>query len=244
MGTNPSEIIAEPVHGGIHAEKHMPATNPQEVRPLGVFNTSYQLCAARYSPCGDYIVAGGHEGLVYRWELTGEEPREMAPLTGHGGWVESLAFAPAGKLVFSGDSWGRLRAWNYADESAEPVWSLDDAHDGWLRGMAVSPDGKLLATCGRDQTIRLWDAATGKKIRDLTGHNEEVFCVLFHPDGQSLVSGDLKGIVKHWEVTTGKPVRDFDAKLLYMSTRLQDAGACAAWRSAMTARRWPAAARR
>ena len=31
--------------------------------------------------------------------------------------------------------------------------------------VAFSPDGEIIATASEDQTIKLWDASTGKKIR-------------------------------------------------------------------------------
>ncbi|MGH3405608.1 MAG: WD40 repeat domain-containing protein [Streptosporangiaceae bacterium] len=36
--------------------------------------------------------------------------------------------------------------------------------------MAFSPDGTLLATTGEDRMIQLWDVATAKTARTLTGH--------------------------------------------------------------------------
>ena len=36
--------------------------------------------------------------------------------------------------------------------------------------MAFSPDGRLLATASYDETVRLWDPATGERRRTLTGH--------------------------------------------------------------------------
>ena len=36
--------------------------------------------------------------------------------------------------------------------------------------MAFSPDGRLLASCADDDTVRLWDPATGEPLRTLTDH--------------------------------------------------------------------------
>ena len=179
---------------------------------------------ARYSPCGKYLLAGGYTGQVYRWDVTGDEPKALAPVEGHHGWVQALAFAPRGEMVFTGDSWGRLRAWSYVGEKPQMKWDLAAAHDGWLRDVDVSRDGTKLVTCGRDQTVRVWDAATGKKLHEFVGHNDDVLCVVFGPDGKSVLSGDLHGSVRQWDLASGKVVRTFDASSLFMLSRLQDTG--------------------
>ena len=45
-----------------------------------------------------------------------------------------------------------------------------------IEALALSPDGKLIAAAGRDKNkhIRLWEAATGKAVRVLKGHKEDV----------------------------------------------------------------------
>jgi Tol biopolymer transport system component len=75
---------------------------------------------------------------------------------------------------------------------------------------SFSPDGRLLATCGvAEPDISLWDPATGKLQRALTGHQSGVISVSFSPDGRRLASGGLDGTVKIWDPSTGKILQDF-----------------------------------
>ena len=37
-------------------------------------------------------------------------------------------------------------------------------HSGWVHSVAYSPDGKHIVSGSRDQTVNVWDAATGKKV--------------------------------------------------------------------------------
>jgi len=189
-----------------------------------VLKPDRQMCVLRYSPCGKFLVAGGSDGTIRRWDVSSDPATELPALTGHGGWVQALALHADGQRFFAADSWGQLRCWPLVEKEAKPLWALDQAHAGWIRGLALSSDGKLIATCGTDDKVRLWSTTDGKQQQELAGHPDDIFAVAFHPDGKSLVSGDLKGNVKHWAVASGKCQRDLDARVLYRLDRLQDVG--------------------
>ena len=58
-----------------------------------------------------------------------------------------------------------------------------------------------------DDTIRLWDVATGRPIGNpLTGHTDQVLSVAFSPDGKTLASGSVDDTVRLWDVATGRPI--------------------------------------
>jgi WD40 repeat protein len=80
-------------------------------------------------------------------------------------------------------------------------------HNGYPYRVAYSPDGKLLASAGSDKLIRLWDAATGAEVRQLTGHDGPVYSVAFSPDGRTLASAGADKTVRLWDVATGKEGR-------------------------------------
>lgn len=65
--------------------------------------------------------------------------------------------------------------------------------------MAVSPDGKVLMSASDDQTIKLWDLATGRVFRTVKGHAGGVRCAVFSPDGLRFASASWDRTVKLWE---------------------------------------------
>src|SRR5262245_468766 len=82
-------------------------------------------------------------------------------------------------------------------------------HSGYgLMGMACSPDGKVFATTGFDVGARLWDAATGKPLRQLDlppHHTSGGISLTFSNDGTRLVTGTFEADnLFLWEVATGK----------------------------------------
>ena len=58
------------------------------------------------------------------------------------------------------------------------------AHSDYINSVAFSPDGKTLASGSRDNTIRLWNAATGKEILKIEEHPSDVNSIAFTPDGR------------------------------------------------------------
>ena len=76
---------------------------------------------------------------------------------------------------------------------------------GEVYSVAFSPDGQTLASGSRDDTIKLWNVATGGSIATLTGDSCGVYSVAFSPDGQTLASGGYKTI-KLWDVPTQEKI--------------------------------------
>jgi hypothetical protein len=89
--------------------------------------------------------------------------------------------------------------------TTHPSRALTGHADG-VWGVAFSPDGRLLATTSADDTVRLWEVATGQPHGPpLTGYNAQVNGVTFSPDGRLLATASSDRAVRLWEVATGQP---------------------------------------
>jgi WD40 repeat protein len=78
------------------------------------------------------------------------------------------------------------------------------AHTASVTSVAFSPDGARVLSGSRDNTLKLFDAATGALIRTFEGHLDTVHSVAFSPDGSSVLSGSWDKTVKLWDAATGR----------------------------------------
>jgi WD40 repeat protein/GTPase SAR1 family protein len=80
-------------------------------------------------------------------------------------------------------------------------------HEGVVLSVAFDPAGQTLASGSNDNTVKLWEVASGKLLRTLGGHGSPVHSVAFDPAGRTLASGSSDKTVKLWEVASGKLLR-------------------------------------
>jgi WD40 repeat protein len=89
-------------------------------------------------------------------------------------------------------------------ERMQDGWlKLLEGHENAVSSVAFSPNGKTIVSGSYDQTVRVWDAATGVEQHKITGHEHGVESVTFSPDGKTIVSGSDDQTVRVWDAATG-----------------------------------------
>jgi WD40 repeat protein len=76
-----------------------------------------------------------------------------------------------------------------------------------VTGVAVSPDGTRIVSASKDQTVKIWDAATGKEA--LTFQVKTPYGLpnlVFSPDGRRIAGSYFEGPIKVWDAATGKEI--------------------------------------
>ena len=87
---------------------------------------------------------------------------------------------------------------------ADPALQRVLTHGETVRAVAVAPDGSWLVSAGQDDTVRIWDAATGGERATLSGQTDLVVAVAIAPDGTWLATGSVNRTVQLWDAATGR----------------------------------------
>lgn len=95
-------------------------------------------------------------------------------------------------------------------EAQELNLVVQTGHISCVSEVAFSPDGKTLASGSWDNSVKLWDVASGQEVKSLEGHTGWVWSVAFSPDGKTLASGSGDKTIKLWSVESGEVIRTLD----------------------------------
>ncbi|MGH7998576.1 MAG: protein kinase domain-containing protein, partial [Brasilonema sp.] len=183
----------------------------QEIRTLYGHSSSVESVAI--SPDSKMLASGSFDGSIKLWELP--SGNEIATLKEHSSAVKSVAFGPNGQTLASGSEDKTIKLWNLKNKQVIRIFK---GHSQPIRSVAISPilsDSPLskeglvgiLASSSADDTIKLWDIATGQEIYTFVGHSYSVNSVAFTSDGKILASGSSDHTIKLWDVTTKREIR-------------------------------------
>ncbi len=172
----------------------------------GVFSVAFH-------PNGRAVATGAGNGYARLWDL---ETATVIRRFGPAGTVFALAFSPDGKFLVGGTGEDLLvHIWDV--ESGREVRTLI-GHENWVHAVAYSSDGKFIVSGGADQTLRVWEAETGK-LRHLfkAPRKATYFATAFSADGGLVSGGRADGVIQVWEAATGQPLTQMEAPVGFFS---------------------------
>jgi WD40 repeat protein len=172
---------------------------------------------------GKLALTGDDRGTAVLWNVPdGTEVRRIQVK----GWLRAVAMSTDAKLAVTCEFTPRYaqfpnanRVWDLATgtmklDLAKELPSKGESKQAGMAAAAVSRDNKLLAfglggeVSSGDGKIILLDAGTGKKVRELAGHQYGVTGLCFHPDGKTLASCGRDTVIRLWNVADGKMLKE------------------------------------
>jgi WD40 repeat protein/tRNA A-37 threonylcarbamoyl transferase component Bud32 len=178
-----------------------------------------EVTSVSLSPDDKRIVSSGMDGTIRMWEAdTGRElftikVHDESPYSHHESYaVMSVAFSPTGESFASGSGDNTVRIWRATD--GDELFILK-GHVGCVRSIAFSPNGEQIASGSGlslepyrkgDNSVKVWNAASGQEIHTMNGHTDEVTCVAFSRDGTQIVSSSLDRTIRVWDAKSGREI--------------------------------------
>ena len=166
--------------------------------------------SAAFSPDGRTLVTASMDGTARLWDTaTGKEP---VVLRGHEGIVTSAVYSSDGRTVVTVSDDKTARIWDVATGREIAILR---GHEDAVQLAAFSPDGGSVVTTSHNDSDmlgtvenapRVWDAATGKEVAIMRGHDSVVSSVAFSPDGKIVVTASLDRTARLWETATGREI--------------------------------------
>lgn len=124
-------------------------------------------------------------------------------ISGHTGWVRSIAVEPGNEWFATGSSDRIIKIWDLASGTLK--LSLT-GHISPVRGLAVSPRQPYLFSCAEDKTVKCWDLEYNKVVRHYHGHLSAVYALALHPTIDILVTGGRDSVARVWDMRTKAPI--------------------------------------
>ncbi len=156
---------------------------------------------------GRSIATGDCSGAVIVWDVAEQKPLKQYA---HGGTVTAIAFDEHGMTVASAGSDKTIKIWNLQNEDPMPRLTLP-GHKGPIYAVALSPDDNLIASAGWDGAIKIWDQNSGTELRELKGHENDVWSLDFGTRDRKLIlaSAGQDGSVRVWDPNGGEQLLKF-----------------------------------
>ncbi|HZK80455.1 MAG TPA: c-type cytochrome domain-containing protein [Humisphaera sp.] len=166
-----------------------------------VYRVAAPVMAVAFGPGGKELAAGGYNEVTIWDPATGNLLRRIPHLPQR---IQAAHYSQDGhELLIAGGTPGDYGELTIADPTASNPPRVLDTFDDIVLACAYGPDGKRIAAGGADQSVRLYDRQTGKRLWTARLHADWVTAVAFSSDGRFVLSASRDMTVKVYDAATG-----------------------------------------
>jgi WD40 repeat protein len=182
-----------------------------EDRVLTLTGHSGPVSTIAFSANGALIAGGSSDKSVMIWD-TGNGTL-LHTLTDEVESANAIGFEPNARRLVSGGRDGVITVRDIDTGQRIPPLMRPEMSYNFGQGLppvlslVVSVDGSRVVAGNADQTVKIWNAASGALVHVLIGHGDAVTAVAYSPDDKTIVSGSTDGTVRTWDADSGQQLR-------------------------------------
>ncbi|XP_011012875.1 PREDICTED: protein pleiotropic regulatory locus 1-like isoform X1 [Populus euphratica] len=208
--SGPSNVLALPGSGDSSVSQKSGAQNALVVGPSlqpkgwsdgGISGKSTAVITASGSSERNFSTSAIMERIPSKWPRPVWRPpwKNYRVISGHLGWVRSVAFDPSNTWFCTGSADRTIKIWDVGSGRLKLTLT---GHIEQVRGLAVSQRHTYMFSAGDDKQVKCWDLEQNKAIRSYHGHLSGVYCLALHPTIDLLLTGGRDSVCRVWDIRT------------------------------------------
>jgi WD40 repeat protein len=159
------------------------------------------ITALKFSPDGQTLAVSGNREILLH---AADGKKLLHRLPGRAERILSVAFSADGKLLIAGGGtpaqFGEVQVWDVA--SAKLLRSARLTNDT-VFGASLAPDASKIAVGCADNTVHVFETATGKELYKIGNHENWVLATVFGVDSKRFVSASGDRAAKLIDANSG-----------------------------------------
>ncbi|KAG8450198.1 hypothetical protein GDO86_002729 [Hymenochirus boettgeri] len=172
-----------------------------------------------------FLATGNSDHAIRLYYFGSETPQKITELEGHKDLIDSVQFANRGQRFVSGSNDGTARIWYLEQrdwksivldmkETCKQSSKCDDDDEQYTRPkvlmIAWDLSDSIVITASSLRSLKVWESHTGKLLRILLGHQNDIYVLEPHPfDPRVVLSAGYDGKIIIWDVTKGTQIKCF-----------------------------------
>ncbi|KAJ6897871.1 protein pleiotropic regulatory locus 1-like [Populus alba x Populus x berolinensis] len=176
-----------------------PSLQPKARSDGGVSGKSTAVINASGSSERNFSTSAIMERIPSKWPRPVWRPpwKNYRVISGHLGWVRSVAFDPSNTWFCTGSADRTIKIWDVGSGRLKLTLT---GHIEQVRGLAVSQRHTYMFSAGDDKQVKCWDLEQNKAIRSYHGHLSGVYCLALHPTIDLLLTGGRDSVCRVWNL--------------------------------------------
>jgi WD40 repeat protein len=167
-----------------------------------------------FSRDGQFLAAGGQNGLVKIWRLQSQAPELIRTLENERTWVDRMAWSPSNnQLAFS--SRRHVQVWNADSDRIETTLNFQTSS---VQDMTWHPNGESLAVAGY-QEVKIWMVENWDDEPYLLPIDSASLVISWSPNGKYIASANMDRTITVLEWNNPNPwvMRGFAGKIRHLA---------------------------